>query len=247
MPPKGMVEKIVFEPSTVPRGWLLLFYCLTATSSSVAVSQAPDSATFKTRLRWNTWMALDDGSLFLEPSEVNIQALFALAIHGDSFATPSLSWILVSHASRMTQAINLHLPGKEQRRILLFWSLYAVDKGVSLAFGRPPMLPSPYYQNVPLPDLGDGLAEYAPHIDHQNKEQTHAGSFGATHFLQAILLSILTGKLLHFLNCVISLDSATVIRKQAALHNELNQWYQTAMIVSRCNSLLTQMLILSRN
>jgi hypothetical protein len=233
MPPKGMETKIAFEPSNVPRGWVLLFYCLTASASAL---QTPEYAILKKRLCWNTWVALDDGTLYLEPSEINIQALFALAIHGDIFATPSTSWTLVSHACRMAQALNLHSLGQEPRKIFMFWALYAVDKGVSLAFGRPPMLPSSYYQNVPLPDV-DGLADYAPHVNRQDErhEKAKSRNFGATHFLQAILLSMLSGKILHFLHLRGSLDQSSSERERAALHRELQQWYQTTMIVSGSN------------
>lgn len=244
MPPENMVEEIVSKPSTVPRGWLLLFYCLTASSTAF---EAPQYALMKPKLRWNTWMALDDSSLFLESSEVNIQALFALAIHGDSFATPSMSWTLVSHACRMAQVLNLHLPSEEQRRILLFWSLYSVDKGVSLAFGRPPMLASPYYQDVPLPDLF-GLADYSPHADRRDDGQQQAPSagFGGIHFVQTILLSILTGKILHFLNHTSSFDGASAKSERDALHDELRQWYNTTMTVSQSCRVYTQGLTAAR-
>ncbi|KAF2673406.1 hypothetical protein BT63DRAFT_451449 [Microthyrium microscopicum] len=226
MPSNDLARKIVFEPSNVPRGWVLLFYCLTATASAL---QTPEYATTKKSLRWNTWIAIDNGGLFMEPSEINMQALFTLAIHGDSFATPSMSWTLVSHACRMAQALNLHLPTQEPRKILMFWALYAVDKGVSLAFGRPPMLPSSYYQNVLLPDL-DGLSEYTPHVDRQEgRGHAQARSFGATHFLQSILLSILSGKILHFLNLKGSVNQASYESEKDALQGELEQWYQTTM------------------
>jgi hypothetical protein len=231
MPPTGMEDQIAFAPSTVPRGWVLLFYCLAASSSAL---QAPQYATLKPKLRWNTWMALDDGGLFLETSEVNIQALFALAIHGDSFATPNMSWTLVSHACRMAQALNLHLPGEDKRRLLLFWSLYAVDKGASLAFGRPPTLPFPYYQTVPFPDI-NGLADYTPHFERQdqNPQDSQVGGFGAIHFIQTVVLSMLTGKILHFLNCIDSFDLVTYRRERDTFHEELSEWYSASMKVSR--------------
>ncbi|KAF1990516.1 hypothetical protein K402DRAFT_401334 [Aulographum hederae CBS 113979] len=198
MPSAEIEEKIAFEPTSVPRGWVLLFYVLSATSSAM---KTPEYATMRTSLCWNTWMALDNGSLFLEPSEVNIQALFALAIHGDSFATPSMSWNLISH-------------------------------GVSLAFGRPAMLPAPYCQGVPLPDLG-GRADYSPHVGRLDSEpqQTQPGIFGAIHFLQAVLLSIVTGKILHFLNSMDSMDAGAVRNEKDDLLSELKQWHGETMTV----------------
>ena len=34
---------------------------------------------------WNTWLLLDDSSIFLEPSEISIQALVLVATHGQKF------------------------------------------------------------------------------------------------------------------------------------------------------------------
>ena len=49
----------------------------------------------KAQLRSNLWIALNDVRLLLEPTEVNIQALWLLACHPEEFTTPTLCWMLV--------------------------------------------------------------------------------------------------------------------------------------------------------
>jgi hypothetical protein len=228
-PAQEIEEKLAFEPSTVAeRGWVVLFYCLTSASSAIQ-KQNPQ---LSTRLRWNIWTALDDASLFMEPSQVNVQALFSLAVHGETFATPSTSWALVTHVCRMVQAIGLHLPGDgHEGRLLLFWAIYAVDKSVSLAFGRPPMLPSHYYQDVPLPNLGS-LEEYDPHVKKDEMgHQKEAVNFGAVHFLQCVQLSILTGRIQHFLFSIDTLDQESVTIEKDILESDLRNWYQRTVAV----------------
>lgn len=235
LPADGLELQIAFEPSMVQeRGWVLLFNCLTVSSSAL---DGPQYDVLKSKLRWNTWVALDDGSLFFEPSIINVQALVALAIHGEGFTTPSMSWTLTSHACRLAQTISLHAappPGQEGRTIL-FWALFAVDKSVSLAFGRPPMLPSHYYEGVPLPNLGV-LAEYTPHIDRQQApESAEASDFGACFFLQSVLLSKLSGDVIHYLHSLDALDKCTRRSTKSSLLAHLDQWHYETMAVCTNN------------
>lgn len=74
-PPSALLLKIAFEPSKVPdRGWVLLFNCLLSTHISL---QEPQNLQLNNNLRRNVWLALDSSSLFLEPSLIKIQALYA--------------------------------------------------------------------------------------------------------------------------------------------------------------------------
>jgi hypothetical protein len=141
----------------------------------------------------------------LEPNEVNIQALAMLSCFGEEYASPSLSWILASHACRQAQALSLHLtenqdPEEQQRRLTLFWVLFMADKAFSLAFGRPVLLPSLIYENVPLPDL-QHLLKFRPRQGLLNIYYTQPlkSAFGAHFFSQNIKLSILTGLVLDIL------------------------------------------------
>jgi hypothetical protein len=231
-PSTDLLSKILFKPTSVSeRGWVLLFYCLT---SNLNALQKPSFSSLQRKLRWNTWVALDNGSLFLEPNEINVLALLALATHGDSFATPSTSWMLATHACTMAQALNLYSPGhpEYQRRILLFWGLYAVDKSVSLAFGRPPALPTQYYGHVSIPDVRE-LAGYSPHIDRQEQssrlQHSPSGIFGASFFVQGIRLSILIGKVCHYLHTLRSSDPMTCYGMGNSLKVEVDNWYRSSM------------------
>lgn len=204
-PPPDLLPKIVFEPWLVPeRGWVVIF-------NSLLAAAIPPEETFarglSLRLRWNTWLALEDSSMFLEPSEVKIQALVLVACHGQDFATPSLSWNLISHACRMAQALGIHIhpsrrsTGKEasERALCLFWSLFMLDKSLSLAFGRPPFLAGSLYEHVPVPGL-DLLAKFKPHMREAEREKTQdregdTDVFGALYISQSLKLSKIMGRI----------------------------------------------------
>jgi hypothetical protein len=154
------------------------------------------------RLQWNTWLTLDEASVFLESSRVNIQALMLLATHGQETSPPSLCWTLISHACRMAQALALHRPtasvpeGSEEylQRNSLFWNLFILDKSLSLSFGRPLFLESSLYVEVPLPDQTQ-LAKYKPHKrvqDHPSSRRP-GDDFGPFFFQQHLKLSKIMG------------------------------------------------------
>lgn len=89
---------------------------------------------------------------------INVQALALLSIHGEDFAAPNVSSMLLAHACRQAEALGLHVRGAEgnfddsQHRLCLFWMLFTLDKSCALAFGRPTFLPLALYRHVPLPD-----------------------------------------------------------------------------------------------
>ena len=249
-PSHDLLPKIVYEPATVvERGWVLLFNCIVYTATAV---RDPPSTALKSRLRWNTWLALEDAGLFLEPCEANIQALMALATHGEDFATPNLSWILIGHACRLAQAIDLHVPlaaADEQgrrRRLFLFWILYGVDKSVCLAFGRPPVLSADFYEHVPFPNVAE-LHEFSPHTRRHGKTSHHAeatSSFGAAFFSQTIAGSKLTGRISEFLHASRAQGPQlpAYIEKRSALAAELSNWYAATYKVGQYYFCLQQTL-----
>lgn len=171
------------------------------------------------------WLALNDSKLFLIPDLINIIALMTIASHGDDFATPNLSWILVGHACRLAQAINIQLPlgseGEKEsqlQRTFVFWSLFCMDKSVSLAFGRPCMLTGPLYETILLPER-DGLLEFQPHtID------TGDSQFGAVFFLQSIHLAKLQGRVLTLRQSSASLDQWAYGTAKKSLLDDLSSW-----------------------
>lgn len=205
----------------------------------------PPSRALKSRLRWNTWLALDDSNLFLEPCLPNILALLTIASHGEDFATPNLSWILVGHACRLAQAMNLHLPiiadeAVKKQRVLLFWSLFSTDKSVSLAFGRPSALSCSFYQHLPLPDPNH-FTEFAPHL-RSSKEKLHEtpkSNFGAHFFVQTILLARIKGKVSDYLQTLAFLSPTASVEMKNCLETELTECYrETKKVCKGRNSIM---------
>ncbi|KAL7908242.1 hypothetical protein GGI35DRAFT_469961 [Trichoderma velutinum] len=201
-PSDDLLLNVIFDPATVPqRAWIVYvdFILLTLLQNDNSQSDVVES------LQKNTEMALNDYRIFLEPREINIQALLLLGCHGEQYASPNLSWMLVGHACRQAQALGLHVVGRgsykyQQRQLALFWSLFSIDKSCSLAFGRPMLLPTAIYENVPLPDF-QYLLGYHPHrnqpIITQNGSST--STFGAHFFIQGMKFAKLTGAALSLL------------------------------------------------
>ncbi|KAK4063845.1 hypothetical protein Trihar35433_8553 [Trichoderma harzianum] len=105
-PPDDLLLNVIFDPATVPqRAWIVYvnFILLTLLQNDSSQSDVVES------LQKNTEMALNDYRIFLEPSEINIQALLLLGCHGEQYASPNLSWMLVGHACRQAQALGLHV------------------------------------------------------------------------------------------------------------------------------------------
>lgn len=201
-PSDEVLLKAIFDPLAVSqRAWVVYvnFILLSFLQNDNSQADIVES------LRKNTNLALNDFRIFLEPSEINIQTLVLLGCHGEQYASPNLSWMLVGHACRQAQAVGLHSLRKgsyeyQQRRLALFWSLFSVEKSCSLAFGRPMLLPTSIYENVPLPDF-PYLLDYHPHRDQGlPTENGHCVStFGAHFFIQGMQLAKLTGEVLSFL------------------------------------------------
>lgn len=103
----------------------------------------------------------------------------------------------------MAQMIKLQLASRSSprnsevysRNLCLFWSLFVIDKSLSLAFGCPSMLPAALYKTVELPSTQQ-LSTYRPHLS-----GTGVGSdispqvefFGAFHFVQCVKLAMIVG------------------------------------------------------
>ncbi|KAL7798967.1 hypothetical protein V8C43DRAFT_313834 [Trichoderma afarasin] len=198
-PSDQILMEVVFEPvSVTQRSWVLYvnFIFLIISHKDQELSH------LTTSFRHNIRLALDDAKIFLEPNEVNVQALTMLSCLGEDYTSPSLSWMFASHACRQAQALNLHFTEQhysteQQRRLTLFWVLFMVDKACSLAFGHPILLPSKLYENVPLPDF-QHLLKFRPRHGQFNNAHTHPypSTFGAHLLSQNIKLARLTGLIL---------------------------------------------------
>jgi hypothetical protein len=250
IPPPELLPKLVFQPSKVQeRGWLLLFNALLSTNLSLMKSS---DTRLNQGLQWNTWMLIEDSGVFLDPSEINIQALLLVAAHGQDISTPSLCWTLISHACQMAQTLALHLPkpGSPKKseinlqRNCLFWSLFIIDKSLSLSFGRPPLLPGYLYKEVPPPDPTQ-LAQYRPHL---NSTPTPCGGtenlshreFGTFYIMQLKALANLQAETQDSLqrdggsnrtNLVNSLDLWMEITQQVSVLISRNQEFSLLMMI----------------
>lgn len=198
-PSDQILMEVVFEPvSVTQRSWVLYinFIFLIISHKDQTLSH------LTTSFRHNIRLALDDARIFLEPTEVNVQALTMLSCLGEDYTSPRLSWMLASHACRQAQALNLHLTEQhysteQQRRLTLFWVLFMVDKACALAFGYPILLSSKLYENVPLPDF-QHLLKFRPRHGQFNSAHTqpYSSTFGAHFLTQNIKLARLTGLIL---------------------------------------------------
>ncbi|KAK5995689.1 putative transcriptional regulatory C11D3.07c-like protein [Cladobotryum mycophilum] len=223
-PTDEVVRQVIFEPSRVKsKAWLLYInYTMVAIATSAKDQFEPHLVN---ALRWNTRLALNNSSIFLEPSELNIQALMLAALHGEDFAAPNLSWMLIGHACQQAKALLATMAtedfGSQQRRLCLFWSLFSVDKSCSLAFGRPVFLPASLFKAIPLPDIRY-LLRFNPH---QDKAASHdakdpVSTFGGNVFLQNIALAILTSRISDFLH------GEGPEEERKSLMSQLDNWHR---------------------
>ncbi|KAF8424833.1 fungal-specific transcription factor domain-containing protein, partial [Tirmania nivea] len=91
------------------------------------------------------WDCLDDTSILLKPRLLNIQALMTMAAVANESSRPELCWMLVCNACSLAKAMGLHrnytpndlTTGEISERNYVFWTLYIMDKSLSLTFGRP--------------------------------------------------------------------------------------------------------------
>ncbi|WXC52419.1 hypothetical protein QX201_012076 [Fusarium graminearum] len=216
-PSEELVLQVIFKPEGVSRkAWIVYInYMILAMLSE-------DQSTEAKGFRHNVKLALNDSKIFLEPHLVHLQTLILLAIHGEDYASPSLSWMLVGHACRQAEALGLHLSTESdsethQRRLSLFWMLFAVDKSCSLAFGRPCFLPSTTYAKVALPDLGH-LTRFQPRSDSADG-RAQSSIFGAHMFLARMELARLEGNVLYLVNSEVLGTSRNQLRE------DLTEWH----------------------
>jgi hypothetical protein len=214
---------VVFEPHKVrERAWIVYFNYMMLSVASNENGENGETNNF----RRNVQLALNDSRIFLEPRYANVQTLCLLAMHGEDYAAPNLSWMLLGHACRQAEALGLHSPAHQdldsrQQRLCLFWFLFLLDKSCSLAFGRPAFLPTALYQNVPVPDQSF-LLKFSPHerVGFGDGQVSSYGSrFGAEVFTRSIQWAKLAGSVVDLL----AMD-ASVPRKQE-IQSNLEAWY----------------------
>lgn len=211
------------------RAWLVMYYSIVL---SMVSSTNPADESTKTKLRCNLWRALNDVRLFLEPSEVNIQALMLVACHVEEFTTPSLCWMLVTNACRMLQALGvthrrLDFQTRE-RRIIMFWHLNIIDKSEALIFGRPPTFHRAMARDTPLPKL-DQLLSFQPHHPSTNAPAL----FGVHYIYQTFLLSRIMADIWE---CIYE-DTGSSNQSAELARTDLESWYRGASKVGHSSTL----------
>lgn len=164
-PPEVLDHLRASRPQQVQdRAWLVMYYGIIL---SIVSSTDPQDESTKAKLRCNLWLALNDARLLFEPSEPNIDALIVLAVDVEEFTKPSLCWMLVTNACRMLQALGVNHrrfdSRTRERRVIMFWHLNLVDKGLALIFGRSPTFHRGMAREIPLPTL-DQLVPFQPHL-----------------------------------------------------------------------------------
>ncbi|PYI27435.1 hypothetical protein BP00DRAFT_405016 [Aspergillus indologenus CBS 114.80] len=224
-PSDDVIMQVVFEPHRVQeKAWVVYFnYMLLA-----AVPVEGDSKEAAV-LRQNVHLALNNSSIFLEPRDVNVQVLAFLAMHGEDYAAPNTSWMLLGSACRQAEALGMHISSSQgsfesrQHHLCLFWLLFLMDKSCSLAFGRPAFLPTALYHHVPLPDEST-LLMFQPHTRmHGTEIPQRVSHFGA----QMLRCSIELAKLMGILADVLATGHSTIYSR-AELRSRLNAWYSNS-------------------
>ncbi|KAH7172889.1 hypothetical protein DER46DRAFT_634412 [Fusarium sp. MPI-SDFR-AT-0072] len=218
-PSEDLLIQTIFRPDSVSRkAWVVYI-------NYMILTMLRDNENAKAqKFRNNMKLGLNDSRIFLEPHEVNLQALIMLAIHGEDYASPNLSWMLVGHACRQAEALGLHITSTEdyvttQRRLSLFWLLFAVDKSCALAFGRPCFLRSVIYHHIPLPDL-EYLTRFKPRGDSAHAdERSEKSLFGGHMFLARIKLAKMIWNILD------SHRPGHILETQQSLREHLGEWY----------------------
>ncbi|KAJ5827562.1 Transcription factor [Penicillium robsamsonii] len=222
-PPDDVIRQVVFEPHKVrERAWIAYFNYMML---SIAENESGENDETK-NFRRNVQVALNDSRIFLEPRYANVQALCFLAMHGEDYAAPNLSWMLLGHACRQAEALGLHSPAhhdvdSRQQRLCVFWLLFLIDKSCSLSFGRPAFLPTALYKNVPLPDQSF-LLKFIPHERAgfgDGQGSSYGSRFGAEIITRSIQWAKLGGSVVDLLT-----TDGSVYRKQD-IRSSLEDWY----------------------
>ncbi|KAJ5383252.1 Transcription factor, partial [Penicillium concentricum] len=222
-PPDDVIIQVVFEPHKVhERGWIAYFNYMMLSIVSNENGENGETKNF----RRNVQLALNDSSIFLEPRYANVQALCFLAMHGEDYAAPNLSWMLLGHACRQAEALDLHSPAHQdvdsrQQRLCLFWMLFLIDKSCSLSFGRPAFLPTALYRDVPLPEQSF-LLKFVPHerAGFGDGQGSACGSrFGAAIITRSIYWAKLGGSVADLL----AMDGS--VHRRQEIRSSLENWY----------------------
>ncbi|CAH0055475.1 unnamed protein product [Clonostachys solani] len=116
--------------------------------------------------RDNLETALSNLSLHLPATSGMILALLFGAFYAIELSKPSLSWTLSAKASELCQTLGYHRlasmqndkPEDMRYKQFLLWSVYLVEKSLSLRLGRPSTIPD-WDITIPRPSMNDSHSE----------------------------------------------------------------------------------------
>lgn len=202
------------------RAWLVIYYTI--------ILDTVTSKSLKEKLRRNLRLALSDVGVLLEPTELNIHALVFVLSQASEFTGPSLSWMLATNACRMIQALGVNQRSLDtqtrERRLMTFWHLNLLDKGLAIIFGRTPTFHRQMVTEIGLPKL----EQIQPFKRHHTSNGS-PGFFGAHYMYQKILLSHLMDDIW---DCLYGEAKTDQIRIERA-NNSLKSWHEEAKRVGR--------------
>ena len=208
------------RPHRVREGaWLVMYYGV--------ILSTVTSAPVKEKLQRNLWLALGDVGVLLVPSEANIQAMLLALSQASEFAGPSLCWMLATNACRMLQALGVNQRWLDrqtrERRLMSFWHLNLLDKGLAIIFGRTPTFHREMVRELGLPTM-EQIRVATSHLT----SNSPPGVFATHYTYQKILLSHLLGDIWHCLYGEAKPNDESI---QSTTQN-LVSWYGQARTVS---------------
>ncbi|KAF7525768.1 hypothetical protein G7054_g10996 [Neopestalotiopsis clavispora] len=131
----------------VNAGLMYLFFEASIMAPANSAEKA-DLQQFCTMCQNNVETALVHIPLLMPATMENIEALLMAASLSIDLSRPSMAWMLTSRAAHMCRTLGLHQdttlrndkPEVRSAKMLMFWSTYMLDKGLSLRLGRASVL-----------------------------------------------------------------------------------------------------------
>ncbi|KAJ0158667.1 putative transcriptional regulatory protein C11D3.07c [Colletotrichum tanaceti] len=167
-----LLLKVYFAPAEfneaefiiVNAGLECLYMDLSVNKATAVAPLKEEYAKMGTLCTSNLETALANLPLHLPATMDMIVALLFGAFHAMEVAKPSLAWTLNTASAQLCQTLGYHRvasvrsgnPDDEDYKMFLFWSVYYVDKSLSLRLGRPSTI-SDYDVTVPYPSSSSKL------------------------------------------------------------------------------------------
>ncbi|KAI4733057.1 hypothetical protein E4T50_16384 [Aureobasidium sp. EXF-12298] len=145
-----MYDEFCHSPSTCPLAISILVYCALCwlLEGNPVMQRAglnmSEYAAYVPICHRHLATCISSYNLFLEPTDINIAALSSAAAYAIYTADINAAWTLTSTAARLCQSLGYHrlIPDRSgdtklyEKRAMLFWSVYFIDKSLSLRLGR---------------------------------------------------------------------------------------------------------------